>query len=168
MPVLASGLAPRPPPVFDPAAFAGVAFDPPLAKEGPKKVLRTGLPPQPPPPANDPKGEFSPPLQSQSPPRLPTIKTVPKVLASGLEPKPPPVFETSGVSHGEFDPPITFADCEEPASEEPATDANGASASYAPTTAAASAEPAGNGTDADSRPSASLRQGYRIKRKAPS
>ena len=107
--VLASGLAPKPPPAFKAADYADCVFDPPLKKERPpkvRKVLKSGRPPEPP-PEYVPKysGEFNPPLKLAQPKAV--FKSVPKVLASGLKPQPPPVFDLAGVASGEFDPPIS-------------------------------------------------------------
>ena len=158
MPVLASGKAPQPPPVFDPAAHEGVTFDPPLKKETQLKVLKSGFAPKPP-PVYEPQDsdEFDPPLkqaqaQQSAPPR--TFTSIPKVLASGRLPEPPPAFDPAGVTAGEFDPPVTFM-----------SEANSA----AVTEAKAIVQPAGADVDAaGDAADARAREERLLKRKAPS
>ena len=46
--VVASGLPPVPPPIFDASAHAASDFEPHLKREAARKVLVSGLPPKPP------------------------------------------------------------------------------------------------------------------------
>ena len=130
MRVLASGQPPQPPPAFDPASLPDATFDPPLRKEGPRKVLKTGLAPCAPPTFSreEKPGEFDPPLKAAQEVRAPkrVFVSVPKVLASGHVPQPPPAFVPAGFSSGDFDPPVTFEPVDITRSGE---DAGGAAAS---------------------------------------
>jgi len=111
--VLASGLPPQRPPVFDPASHEGAAFDPPLKKPSPGKVVKSGLAPKPP-PAFQPKDtdKFDPPLnqpEKEAPPPRRVFTSVPKVVASGQVPAPPPAFDPASAAAAEFSPPVTFS-----------------------------------------------------------